>query len=142
MEREVFKGTDNQFTLGELINAIEKCGVKRDRDGEPKTIVFDFGSAQPTIIASWRGAYNEMALGYELSGYDVQDSNQVDAERFLNYLKLTIGETFEGWKGGDYIASEDCPLWVANPGNNSNSVIIGIYDAGYELVLLTGYTEY
>ena len=45
-----------QITLGELIEQLENAGTKDD--GKDKTVCFDFGSAIPTNLYSWRGSYN------------------------------------------------------------------------------------
>ena len=91
-----------QITLGQIIDKLEKIGTKTE-DGKDKTIQFDFGSAIPTTLDSWRGAYDELALGYELSGYDGEgDWENTTAEKLLQELKSAIGKHFEGWKGGNY----------------------------------------
>jgi len=58
-----------QITLGELIVEIEKCGLLSNSE-EDKTICYDFGTAIPTNLDSYRGSYDELALGYKLTGYD------------------------------------------------------------------------
>ena len=131
----------NQLSLGKLIEEIKSCGIWR-AEKQPKLICFDFGSAIPTSLNSWRGSYDELALGYALSGYDGQMTVQTDAERLLTHLKEAIGKTYEGWKGGHYKMTENTPVWVANVGNSGNTAIIGVYDDGYRLVILTCYCEF
>lgn len=130
-----------QITLGELIKQIEDAGTKNG--DEDKTVCFDFGSAIPTVLDSWRGSYDELALGYELSGYDGNGKyEEATAEKLLTELKSAIGKTFTGWKGGDFTMSENTPIWVSNPGNCGNTAIVGILDKDYRLVILTAYCEY
>ena len=138
---ETFENS-SQLTLGEIIKELEKCGtIYKGKD--KKTIEFDFGSAIPTTLDSWRGSYSELALGYELSGYDGDaDYENITVEKLLENLKSAIGKEFTGWKGGEFIMDEDTPVWVSNPGNADNTGIIGVLDLGYSVVLLTAYCDY
>lgn len=131
-----------QISLGELISEIEKHDLKTN-SGEIKTICFDFGTAIPTKLDSYRGYYDELALGYKLSGYD-NDSGHFDeckADEFLKHLKSAIGKEYTGWKGGDYIMNENTPLWVANPGNCGDTIIVGVLDKGYTFIILTAFND-
>ncbi len=132
-----------QISLGALIKQIESCGTKTE-DGKQKYVHFDFGTAVPSGLASWRGSYNELAIGYQMTGYDVQQNASYNkmADDFLSDLKNAVGRTYEGWKGGDYEMKEDTPLWVANAGNSGNTGVIGVLDDGWQLIILTCYTEY
>lgn len=142
-QREQGFSTSNQLSLGELISEIEKIGIQKG-NGEIKDVSFDFGSAVPTILDSWRGSYNELALGYELSGYDNNEKHFSDckADKFLEHLKSVIGKEFYGWKGGEYVMDENTPVWVANSGNSGNTAIVGVLDDGWRLVIITSYCEY
>lgn len=133
-----------QITLGELIKQIEEVGAKREINGEDKTICFDFGYSYPTTLDSWRGSYNELALGYKFTGRGNYDENFTEptAESLLTELKSAIGKVYTGWKGGEFIMNENTPLWVSNPGDACNTGIIGILDKGYELVIITAYCEF
>ncbi|HYD92347.1 MAG TPA: hypothetical protein VEA37_12770 [Flavobacterium sp.] len=130
-----------QLSLGVLIDEIKKAGLTKD-NGEPKAIEYDFGTAFPTTLDSWRGSYSELALGYSLSGYDKHDAKKPTAEQILKELESAIGKTFEGWKGGDFTMSKDTPVWVANPGNSGDTAIIGVLNDGWRLILLTCYCEF
>lgn len=133
-----------QLTLGELVEKLEAIGLK-DSDGDDIYVQFDFGSAIPTTLDSWRGSYSELALGYELVGYDGDDDanyNSMKVEKLLKDLKSAIGKEFYGWKGGDFKMSENTPVWVDNSGNANNCAIVDVLDKGYFCVLLTAYCEY
>lgn len=132
----------DQLSIGEIIERLEACGTKW-MDNQDKTVRYDFGTAVPTSLGSWRGVYSELALGYDLTGYDNNDSNYEDytVESLLEELKSGIGNTYHGWKGGDYTMNEDTPVWVANEGNVGSTIIIDVIDNGYEVILLTGYRE-
>lgn len=131
-----------QITLGDLIKEIKECGTMND--DEDKTVDFDFGTALPTTLDSWRGSYAELALGYKLSGYDNDDDHftEITAKDLLENLKSAIDKTFGGWKGGEYRMEESTPVWVANPGSSGNTGIIGVIDKGYKIVILTTYCEF
>jgi len=134
-----------QLSLGEIISKIEKLGLTWEIGNKPKTICFDFGSAIPTNLDSWRGDYSHLALGYNLTGYDKtadSDINEITAENLLQELKSSIGKTFEGWKGGDYVAKQNTPVWVANPGNSGSTIVVDVICNSYELVIITQFCEY
>lgn len=143
MKRDTFFKEESQLSLGEIIEKIEKAGLTKGNGG-PKSVMFDFGTAIPTTLASWRGSYSELALGYSLTGYDNDQKhfNDITAEALLRELRSGINKTFEGWKGGDFTMYEDTPVWVSNPGNGSHTAIVDVFDDGWCLVLLTAYCEY
>lgn len=132
-----------QLSLGELINEIKKCGVTKD-NGEDKEICYDFGTAIPTALDSYRGSYSELALGYKLTGYDndAEHLAEVKAKDLLQHLKDAIGKEYIGWKGGEYTMSENTPVWVANSGNAGSTAIVGILNDGWRLIILTAYVEF
>ena len=136
--------TLHQITLGELIKQLENTELMYDKN-ECKSVYFDFGSAIPTDLDSWRGSYDELALGYELTGYDRKnDAHFIEckADKLLEELKSAIGKTFTGWKGGDFIMDENTPIWVANSGNSGNTGVIGILDEGWCIIILTAFCKY
>jgi hypothetical protein len=143
MQRDKTFAQSPQLSLGELIKEIERCEIFKD-DKTPKEVDFDFGSAVPTKLDSWRGSYSELALGYKLSGYDndAEHFASCKADELLKELKDAIGKEYTGWKGGDYIMDENTPIWVANPGNGGETGIVGVIDRGYKLVILTAFCEF
>ena len=86
--------TSAQLTLGQIIDKLEKCGLTHGDDDEPKQVDYDFASAVPTTLDSWRGAYEELALGFKLSGYDNDDEHfaETTAETLLSELKNAVGK--------------------------------------------------
>ena len=117
-----------------------------DCDKEPKTVAFDFGSAIPSMtLGSWRGAYSELAIGYKLTGYDVTNVHHSDSctiTEFIELLKDAVLKPFTGWKGGEFIMSDDTPVWVSNYGNASDTAITGILDLGWRIILVTKFMQY
>lgn len=90
-----------QLTLG---TAISKLG---DVDGSTP-VVFDIGGG-PHHAHSYRGYYSDLAFDTADTGVYVKD--------FLGYLRESNGETFMGYKGGDYTMEDNTPLWVASYGD-------------------------
>ena len=132
-----------QLSLGELISEIEKAGIQTD-DGDDKDIRYDFGTTIPTCLDSYRGSYDELALGYKLTGYDdSSEPRSVKAKDLLRELKSAIGKEFTGWKGGEFEMTEQTPVWVANCGDSGSTAIVGVMKEGsYGLIILTRYIEY
>lgn len=132
-----------QLSLGEFIKELESLDLKYD-DEEFKNVEFDFGTAVPTFLDSWRGSYRELALGYKMSGYDNNGEHfaNTKADKLLEHLKSAVGKVYEGYKGGEYVMDEDTPVWVANYGNGGETAVVGVLDAGYKLVIITAYCEY
>ncbi len=126
----------DQLTLGEIISKCEAIlakGYKCSDDSEPE-VVFDFEYMGPTGIDSWRGIYAELSLWFEADA-------RMPLSKFITLLKNAVGETYTGYKGGEYTMSRHTPVWVANYGNSGNTAVIEVVDAGYQVILITGYRE-
>jgi hypothetical protein len=119
---------NEQLTLGELITLIEKLP---DKD---RTIRFDFEQAVPTTLASYRGYYNQLAIGFDFK-------TEPTITTLLTELKNAVGKTFTGWKGGEYEMDENTPLWVANEGRTGDTIIVGIKDVNHTVVIETKFYE-
>ena len=59
-QREKRFQKSKQLSLGELIQKIEELGLTYAAGEEAKTVCFDFGSAIPTTLDSWRGIYAQI----------------------------------------------------------------------------------
>lgn len=134
-----------QLTLGELLALLKNIPTKSG--DEAVTVEFDFGTAYPDGLSSWRGSYSELAINYALCGYDDwqgKDSqfNHTDLADFVKMLEEAVGRTYEGWKGGDYVMSLDTPIWVANNGNAGNTGVVGVLNKDYVVIIQTAYCEY
>lgn len=144
MKRETEIEGKYQMTIGEIIEKIKSRGLIHGDDNKPKTVQFDFGTAVPTHVDSWRGSYDCPQIGYKLTGYDndAEHMAEVTAENFIKELELGIsGKEYTGWKGGEYTYNADDGLWVSNSGNASGTVIIDIIDKGWYYLLVTAYCE-
>lgn len=114
-------------SLGAVIDALRAA----DPDSE---VQFDFCYLSPTGVASYRGYYDHLALGWEQSE---EPPYWPKASDLLARLEAAIGHTFEGWKGGHYRMSRDTPLWVANRGETGGTGIVGIRDEGHSVIIET-----
>ena len=106
----------SQFTLGNLIASL-KSMPHDDR------IVFDFCGFEPTKLNSYRGYYDHLAIGVDASE---TVRAPVSVGDFLATCEAVLGQTYSGWKGGDYFMSEDTPIWVANPGYSTGTAVVGV----------------
>jgi hypothetical protein len=103
------------ISLGELIAKLKKLSPSAN-------IQFDFGSASVGILDSYRGYYDQLALGYDGSyGSTLKTVGEV-----LLDCESAIGKTFTGWKGGDYVMDSSTSIFIANSGCTSDTYIKGI----------------
>lgn len=133
--KETLANSD-QLTLGELILKLKPIVEKNKGEEDMPTVRYDFEYLFPTSIDSWRGSYDELALNFQTEGQPMK------ADAFLQMLEETVGETFEGYKGGEFTMNKHTPVWVANYGNSGNTAVIEVVDNSYEVILITGYREY
>ncbi len=147
-ERKKRFAESNQLSLGQIIEKLEVLAEKskeqeEERD-EPMQVDYDFGTCIPTKLASWRGNYSELALGYMLSGYDNDKDHfaKTTVHELLAEMKSAMGKVFDGWKGGEFMMGENTPVWVDNQGNASNTAIIDIVDDGWRVLIMTQYHEW
>jgi hypothetical protein len=118
-----------QMTLGQLIEALNNV---KDKDAQ---VSYDFCFFVPTTLDSFRGYYDQLALGYAANG-----EHSITVGELLRNLQLGDGRAYEGYKGGTYYMSKDTPLWVANYGEASPTAIVGVKE-DYCVILLTKYIE-
>lgn len=128
---KAFEASD-QLSLGQLIDLCEAIPLRED---DPQKVVFAFCDAVPTGIDSWRGAYSELALSWDMDG------EAMTLDRFTAMLKWAVGQTCYGYKGGEYRMTRDTPLWVSNYGRGDHTTVTGLLDEGWRVVILTGYRE-
>lgn len=117
------------MTLGEVIDELKRA--------EPgATVQFDFCYTAPTTVASYRGYYNELAIGWQPATHDAESGTYWPlASTILERLEDAVGKTFEGYKGGDYTMDRGTTLYVANWGDSGGTVISRI-DHEYGTVIL------
>lgn len=105
------------MNLGQFIEAL--CRQPSDNE-----IRFDFPRHNlPTNFASYRGFYDHLALGHR--DFDPKVRNPTVAD-VLAEANRALGNTYVGWKGGNYRMTAHTPIWVDNPGHYSSIRIIGV----------------
>jgi len=135
--RDASFNSSDQITLGQLIKKLKDC---EDDDG--KSIVrFQF-ELVPCGVSSWRGAYDELAIEYAYGEYGHEPEDMLLSD-FILMLEGAVGRQFTGWKGGDFIMSEDTPVWASNSGQCPNTAIVDVVDRGYGYIYIqTKHIEY
>ncbi len=117
------------MTLGQLIDALKAMPANEQ-------VRFDFVHMAPTTLHSYRGYYEDLAIGYaNLSDHDVKEMTVAE---LLALLEKAIGQTFKGYKGGDYVARRTTALWVANLGETGSTAIVGVHRLSWTVMIETG----
>ena len=143
--REKTFAESSQLTLGEIISKVESIIDFRTKNQDPPgtaeepIVYFDFVNTYPTCLDSWRGAYKELAFDF-CHGHGKEKPMPIS--EFLRVLKDTIGQTFTGYKGGDFTMDESTPVWVANYGESGDTGVLDITDDGYLVTIKTGKCEF
>lgn len=121
--------------IGAVIEKLEKC--------KPDARVFyNFGYICPTCIDSWRGSYDEPALGYRVAYQSPLKNDEGEpptVKELLAELKGAIepGNFFCGWKGDDsYSFNADSELHIDNGGESTGTELIDVINRGYKAVLI------
>lgn len=115
-----------QMTLGELIKALKQ-------EDAASRVQFDFCDFVPGKLGSYRGYYDQLAFDYSPDG-------DMTVGELLAHCKETVGKTFTGWKGGEYLMDEQTELWVAQPGRSSGTAVADVR-GGWPVVLVTEYQD-
>lgn len=115
-------------TLGELISTLKRKNLDA-------SVKFDFGGFVPDGIDSYRGYYEQLAIGYK------PGKEKVSIADLIKLCEDANGETFAGWKGGEYTMDDDTPVWVANRGKCHGTAIRDILDFGWHVVIATEYVD-
>lgn len=112
-----------QMTLGQLIDAMNQAPAHL-------VVKFDDGSSLGSL-SSYRGYYDHLAL---------EPHDNCPAKTVANCLRRlsnAVGDTFEGYKGGDYRMTRNTPLWCSEWGDASGVMIVGTKVTGDGFVIET-----
>lgn len=115
-----------QLKLGEMIFLLSRINPGA-------SVRYDFGPFTPKGLDSYRGYYEQLALGH--------GEEKITVSQLLALLRDAVGKTFTGWKGGDYDMGESTHMWVANRGECHSTAIVGIIDCEYQAVIETAFVE-
>lgn len=119
-----------QLTIGEAIQQLESA--IQESDQIRPLAVFGFCGMAPCALSSYRGYYDHLAIEYAM---DEQCSAQVLLEKLR--AALQPGNTFDGYKGGEYQMHANTPLWVDKWGQCTGTAVTGIRRQGQYIVLDT-----
>ncbi len=110
------------LTLGGLVEEL--------RNADPSFVVkFDNELGYPSSPESYRGYYSDLSFP--------PSDDSITVAELLSFSEKAIGETFEGYKGGDFKMTKDTPLWVSAYGSSSGIAIIGVSQKMDTLYLAT-----
>jgi len=110
------------LTSGEAIEQLRKLQPTH-------RVTFDYDEdVSPGDVDSYRGYYEDLAVE--------PTESPVQVSTFLSVLEAALGETFTGYKGGDFVMDKDTPLWVAKWGDVGRAVT-GLHLEGRGVVLET-----
>jgi len=113
----------NQMTLGEMIAALKRKDPERD-------VTFGFDYCRPSCVHSYRGYYEDLAIGYKRL-------EPCTVATFLKMLEDVEGQTLTGWKGGDYVMDADTTVWMANPGDSCGMAVVDVVETQYSIWIKT-----
>ncbi len=102
---------ETQMTLGKMIAALESMPIDAEIEGisEPH---------------SYRGYYSDLAFETIEGKTKVADA--------LTMCRATMGQVFEGYKGGDFVMGALTPLWLASYGCCGNKIMAIKEDGTFE----------
>lgn len=101
-------------------------------------VYFDFANCVPTTVNSWRGIYDEPALGWQPAGYSGNVKEYPTAASLIRELERAIdGREYSGWKGGEYRYCGKHTLHIDNPGDSTNTEIVRVELDDWRVLLHT-----
>lgn len=103
---------NGQISLGYFIELLSARPVEQD-------VYFDVLNLVPTNLDSYRGYYEDLAIGFSLDGRCLVGA-------LLAECRAAVGAEYQGYKGGEYIMDEDTALWVSNWGRCGNLIVTGV----------------
>ena len=126
--------TSPQLSLGKLIGALRAIEIA---PGKHPKVYYDFGNFYPTTLDSWRGSYSEISLGF---GNKPEGSPEI--RELIKLLEEGIGNTYTGYKGGEFTMDAETPIWADDYGTSSETAIVGVIDDGYRAIIETRFIDY
>lgn len=124
-----------QLSLGEFIDLLE--AYPEDKRAED-ACYFDFGFLTPTGLDSYRGYYDQLAMGFA----ETETYPEPTVATVLKWCQEAVGKEYTGYKGGEFTMSRSTPLWVANYGKSGSTAIVGrVADVTHAFVIKTAYLD-
>ncbi len=115
----------DNMTLGEMIKQLERIDKELN-------VSYDFVHFKPWELCSYRGYYEQLALGYT-DHYD----KEMNVGVLLKLLQDAVGAEFQSWKSGKYRMDVTTPMWVANSGESGGTGIVKIDALSHWVYLIT-----
>jgi hypothetical protein len=100
------------LTLGALIKELEQLAP------ETPVILSDAEGSYPGRAISYRGYYSDLCF--------VPTSDHTTVGTLLATARTALGDTFEGYKGGDYVMEANTPLWIDEYGCANGRAVMGL----------------
>lgn len=108
------------FTLGDLIQDLEKLPQNADITIEPFHLVPDF-------FTSYRGYYSDLCLTYK-TRYESY-FNYKTVSDLLQMAKECVNKEFTGYKGGEFTMTLKTPIWISDDDFSTGMGIKDIVEA-------------
>lgn len=118
------------LTIGDFI-------AKLEQQRQTNRVTFDLGGLEPTTFDSYRGFYDQLALGFDFN----HNGSKITVEELIKKSKDAQYNTFEGYKGGYYTMSPDTYLWVDNYGCYNSTAIVDVTGNDYQTVIVTAWID-
>jgi len=115
------------ITIGRFIEHLEQQDPNH-------TISFDFCGFVPADFDSYRGFYDQLALGYS-DDY----SQEVKVSTLLEKAKDTQFKQYTGYKGGSYRMTPETLLWCDNWGQATGTAVVDVLNCEYYVKIVTQY---
>ncbi|SRR5216684_1747649 len=106
------------MTLGQLIDGLRRLPSEA-------TVWVGSGRYRPTELGSYRGYYEDLALGF-----DARRDELCTVSDLLVKCVGAVGKDFYGWKGGKYRAALDTAVWAGNQGEANGMAVTGLSSIG------------
>jgi hypothetical protein len=103
--------------LGDLIAALKAAP-------QDSLCQFDFCGFFPVGTGSYRGRYADLVLHYN-DPHDHKTQTPKVAE-VIKLLEAAIGQTYGGWKGGDFTMHEHVPVWVDDSADSNETGVVAV----------------
>jgi hypothetical protein len=111
------------LTLGQLVDKLGECYPEH-------FVIYDWvEQASPSKPESYRGYYCDLSFP--------PSSSPITVRQLLLFASSAIGETFEGYKGGDFAMHAKTPLWASPYGSSNGIAIMDVKVIGDRVVLIT-----
>ncbi len=117
-EKRIKRDSSGQLTIREII------GKAKNLPDLPVVIscldIPFYNGQYPSDTNSYRGYYDELAIA-------LSKDRATTLVMFIRNMKNSIGHSYSGYKGGDYVMNEDTFVWIANYGYSSQLAVTDLH---------------